>query len=96
MVNHLGIPGTTWSLIFQIVAISMSLFLGAVGRRRGLWAAAVSLGLGANVIGQLILAGGGPGACAGFVLLPVYCLVTAYAALGVRMLILEMLKQRDS
>jgi hypothetical protein len=54
------------------------------GRRRWSVSAAVVLGLGVNVVAQIIIAGGGPGAFVGFVFLPVLFVVAARLGRGVR------------
>jgi hypothetical protein len=77
----------TCSLIVQILAICIAGVLGAVCRVKS----AVSIALGeavvANILAQIVIAGGGPGACAGFILLPAYCAGAALLGAALRRLI---------
>jgi hypothetical protein len=85
MGGKLGLPDDTWSLAVQVAGLVTAFFMGLVGgRRRWSVSAAVVLGLGVNVVAQIIIAGGGPGAFVGFVFLPVLFVVAARLGRGVR------------
>lgn len=79
-----GISGALASLIIQILALIASFALGALGYRRHPLSVALVIGLSANIVGQIIFAGGGPGACVGMVIIPLYCLAAGYIGKGCR------------
>lgn len=69
----LGWSDQSWSLAVQMLGLATAFLIGGLGRSRRGILAALAVGLAANVIGQLFIAGGGPGFCVGLVLLPVFC-----------------------
>lgn len=71
----MGIQG--WSLAIQLVAICAAAAIGTTWRARTAVPLAIVAGLTANIVAQVLFAGGGPGACVGFVLLPGYCVGAA-------------------
>lgn len=79
-----GIPGELVSLIIRILAMISSFAVGATGHKKQLLPVALVFGVPANILGQFIFAGGGPGACVGMVIIPLYCLVAIYAGKGSR------------
>jgi hypothetical protein len=88
MGGRLGYSDDAWSLIIQIAGLVIAFFLGAMtGPRRSPLAVAVVLGIVVNVVAQMFIAGGGPGAFVGFFLLPLYCVLAALLGKGVRRLI---------
>jgi hypothetical protein len=80
MRNRLGLSDDAWSLLVQGLGALLALLLGlfwTTERRRPIGEAVV-LGLVVNVVAQIVIAGGGPGAFVGFVGLPLmYMLATA-------------------
>ena len=83
--NHiLAYPWPMASLVVQIVSIGGAFGLGWAKARGGLIGWSVLIGWFANVVGQLFLAGGGPGFFVGFVGLPIWCILAAYVGRGFR------------
>lgn len=82
MITLLGVSGDIWSLVIQLAAMAVSFFIGLRSHDRPLLRVTVPIGIAANLLGQVVFAGGGPGACAGMVLIPIYCLVAAYIGRG--------------
>ena len=78
-----GISGDTLSLVTQIVAFIMAFVLGVSGRPKALLQPLIGLGIVADLVGQFFFAGGGPGACVGLVVLPVFCLISGYIGRGI-------------
>jgi hypothetical protein len=73
----LFVTNETASLVVQLVAICAAGAAGAACRPSTYVPLAIAGGIAANALGQIVLAGGGPGACVGFVLLPSYCVGSA-------------------
>ena len=70
------------SLLFQIVGfVAVAVFTFLCRRRR--WAIAIGpvFGLAIDIVAQIIIAGGGPGACVGFFVFPLYGLVISWLTL---------------
>ena len=70
------------SLLFQIVGfVAVAVFTFLCRRRR--WAIAIGpvFGLAINIIAQIVIAGGGPGACVSFVAFPLYGLAISWLTL---------------
>ncbi len=80
----LGVSGEVLSLAIQILALAASFILGTSRCRRALLLSALAIGVVANIVGQVILAGGGPGACAGMVMLPLFCAFASLVGKGCR------------
>ncbi len=78
-----GISGDALSLPTQMVAFTVAFTLGVCGWPKALLLPLIGLGLVANIVAQIIFAGGGPGACAGFVGFPVICLILGYSGRGI-------------
>ena len=59
------------SLMAQVLGLIATVGLTCLCRRKR-WAPAIGLAMGfaVNIVGQIVLAGGGPGACAGFFVFP--------------------------
>ena len=72
------------SLIVQILGAIGVVVLTFTWRRKN-WALAVGpvLGLLINIVAQILIAGGGPGACAGFVVFPLCGLLISWLTLKV-------------
>jgi hypothetical protein len=81
-VQFCGISGDTWSVVIQIAALVLAFAYGVVGDPRSLTAVAVALGLVADVLGQFVFAGGGPGAFAGLMIIPIVCVIAAHLGCG--------------
>jgi len=79
----LGLSGNAWSLVIQLMAFAIVFLIGLLGFRGSLLIVALALGVPANVIGQIVFAGGGPSACVGFVGIPLWCLASGWAGGGV-------------
>ena len=79
MKGTLGMSDDLWSLVIQIVGVFFAFRVGLLGgRKRSPLVDAVLLGLAVNVVAQIVVAGGGPGAFAGFIVFPVLFVVVAY------------------
>lgn len=64
------------SLFVQLAGLGMAFLVGLFAPRgQNRVGTAIGIGLVANVVGQLVIAGGGPGAFVGFLMLPVFCIV---------------------
>lgn len=81
-----GLSGEALSLITQVVAFFVAFLCGLLGSPRGLLASLIGLGLLANIVGQIIFAGGGEGAFAGMCGLPLICIFFGYLGRGTRLL----------
>lgn len=80
-----GWSDDAWSLAVQGLGFLMALVMGIRwGRRGGLMLGAIVLGLGVNVLSQIIIADGGPGAFVGFFFFPVFCVLLAALGRAVR------------
>src|SRR5262249_54958051 len=77
MREWLGISDDHWSLIMQIAGFVIAFIMGFRSRRRSPLAAAAFLGFVINMIAQIFIAGGGPGAFVGFAALPLLCILSA-------------------
>ena len=85
--NRLGVSTDVLSLAIQLSGIALSFMLGlARRRRRSPVGAAVAIGVIVNIVAQVLIAGGGPGAFVGFVFLPLACLLAAALGKGLRKL----------
>jgi hypothetical protein len=85
MRNRFGMSDDRWSLVVQVLGFIAAFLLGLAwtpGRSPTL--AAVALGVAVNVVAQIVIAGGGPGAFVGFVALPLFCVVAATVGKAVR------------
>jgi hypothetical protein len=79
--GRFGIADDVLSLATQLFGLALAFVLGlAWPRHKSTLPAALAFGLIVNVVAQILIAGGGPGACVGFVALPLLCMVAA--ALG--------------
>ena len=85
--TYRGVSGEWLSLLTQIAAFVISLALGLAGVRKGLTGLLVGIGIVADVLGQIVFAGGGPGACVGFVVFPILCVAIGHIGSGVRYLV---------
>jgi hypothetical protein len=85
MRNRLGFSDDEWSAIVQAMGALLAFLIGLfwTGRRRPI-PEAVVLGLVVNVVAQILIAGGGPGAFVGFFGLPVVYVVATVLGAGVR------------
>jgi hypothetical protein len=84
---RLGISDDVLSLVVQLLGFAIAFVVGLVWpRNKSPMAAAVVLGLLVNVVVQILNAGGGPGALAGFVALPLLCMLAAALGKGLRAL----------
>ena len=82
-----GIPDDVLSLIVQLIGFAFAFVLGLMWpRAKSPMAAAIVLGLIVNVVAQVLMAGGGPGAFVGFLVLPLFCMLAAALGKGVRAL----------
>lgn len=75
LVTLFGVSGDVVSIVVQIVGLLACFAIGASGYRKSLTSITLVIGLSANVLGQIVFAGGGPGACAGMVIIPLFCLL---------------------
>ena len=82
MVTFFGISGEACSLLTQLLAMGICFLIGLAGFRGSLFLVALIFGIAANVLGQIVFAGGGPGACVGFVAIPLMCLLSAWMGRG--------------
>jgi len=65
--------GEFLSLVVQIAGLTAVAPLTLLCRRkRWAWVVGPALGIVVNIVGQIVLAGGGPGACVGFFAFPLY------------------------
>ncbi len=79
--GRFGISDDVLSLVVQLLGFALAFVLGLMWPRgKSPMAAAVVLGLIVNVVAQILIAGGGPGAFVGFFVLPLLCMLAA--ALG--------------
>jgi hypothetical protein len=70
----LGWSDDFWSLVVQTAGFAISVLIGLLAPRElRLLVPAVAMGLAIDVIGMIVIAGGGPGACVGLVAFPLYC-----------------------
>jgi hypothetical protein len=70
------------AVLVQLTGITLSFVIGWLRRRHWMLAAAW-VGLVVNVVANVLIEGGGPGAFVGFVLLPMVCLAVAFGGAGV-------------
>jgi len=72
------------SLMVQVLGAIAAVAFTFMCRRKK-WALAVGpvLGLLVNIVAQILIAGGGPGACVGFVVFPVYGLIISWLTLRI-------------
>jgi hypothetical protein len=85
MGGRFGISDDVWSLIVQLLGFVIAFVVGlACAPRKSPMVAAVVLGLIVNVVAQILIAGGGPGAFVGFVALPLICMLAAALGKGIR------------
>jgi hypothetical protein len=82
--RRFGISDDMLSLVVQVLGLMFAFVLGLTWRGKSLMAAAIALGVIVNVVAQMVIAGGGPGAFVGFVVLPVLCMLAAAFGRGVR------------
>lgn len=68
----LGLSDQSWALVVQLFGLFASFVFGATRRGFSNWLVPLGIGLVINLAGQVILAGGGEGAFAGFVVLPAF------------------------
>lgn len=84
---RLGISDDTLSLMVQLLGFALAFVVGLVSPQgKSPMAVAVVLGLIINVVAQIFIAGGGPGAAVGFVAFPLYCILAAALGKGLRLL----------
>jgi hypothetical protein len=75
----LGLSDDMWSLVLQIVGFCIAFLIGLLRNPlRSFGLTVVVLGLVTNVIAQIFIAGGGPGAFVGFFVIPLYCWIAAW------------------
>jgi hypothetical protein len=85
MGNRFGILDDVWSLIVQLLGFLVAFVLGVVWRPgKSPMLAAAALGLMVNIVAQILIAGGGPGAFVGFVAFPLLCMLAAAIGKGLR------------
>lgn len=85
--SQLGVSDDVLSLVVQLLGFALAFAVGLVSPRgKSPMAAAVVLGLIANVVAQILIAGGGPGAFVGFITLPLLCMLAAALGKGLRAL----------
>jgi hypothetical protein len=81
----LGISDDAFSLIVELLGLVLAFILGVLWPRgKSPMAAAAVLGLVVNVVAQILIAGGGPGAFVGFVAVPLLCMLAAVLGKGLR------------
>jgi hypothetical protein len=94
MGGKLGLSDDEWSAAIQGIGLVLAFLLGILlGQRSGLMGLAIFLGIVINVVAQVFVAGGGPGAAAGFFVLP---LIFMLLAAGGRLLREGVAKFRDA
>jgi hypothetical protein len=82
--GRFGISDDMLALIIQLLGFAIAFVVGLAGTSRSaLTPAAIVIGLAANVVGGIIIAGGGPGAFVGFVAIPLICIVAAFLGKGI-------------
>jgi hypothetical protein len=88
MRNRLGFSDDEWSAVLQALGALLAFLIGLAwtGRRRPI-PEAVGLGVVVNVVAQIVIAGGGPGAFVGLVVLPLIYIIAAAIGMGVRGLV---------
>lgn len=70
----LGLTDDMWSLVGQVIGCIVAFLFGVLcDPNRSLGLMAVIIGWVTNVVAQVLIAGGGPGAFAGFFILPLFC-----------------------
>jgi hypothetical protein len=74
------------SLYLQLVGIAGAMVYGWCKPTERFVVLAAGYGILLDIVAQILVAGGGPGACVGFVILPVYVWVAAHLGRGIRML----------
>jgi hypothetical protein len=85
--GRFGISDDTLSLIIQLLGFALAFVVGlASPGNKSPMAVAILLGLVVNVVAQIVIAGGGPGALVGFVALPLLCMLAAVLGKGLRSL----------
>ena len=73
------------SLIIQLIALLVALCMGLFHESRPKITTLGLIGITTNVIAQVLIAGGGPGACAGMVVLPLYVIAAGYLGWFIRL-----------
>lgn len=96
MGGRLGYSDDAWSLIVQLAGLGVAFVVGLASLRRSPVLAAVVLGLIVNVVAQIVIAGGGPGAFVGFFILPLACCVAASLGKGIRWVAEGLLRRRKA
>jgi hypothetical protein len=87
MHNRLGFSDGAWSLVVQIAGFVIAFALGLFARSSGsAFTFAVGLGVVVDIVAQIYVVGGGPGAFVGFVIFPLYYCLAVWIARGVRWL----------
>jgi hypothetical protein len=83
MGGRLGLSDEGWSLAVQVCGLLLAFIFGLLfSRRSARLPAAIALGILINIVAQIFLAGGGPGAFVGFLFLPfVFALMAAFGTL---------------
>ena len=77
MKGLLGFSDDVWSLVVQLAGMVVSFFLGLMKSKRFPMKLAFGIGILVNIVGQMYIAGEGPGAVVGFVALPLACYLAA-------------------
>lgn len=75
------------SIVIQLFGVLCTAAVGGMFGRKYVPLVGTVMGLIINVVGQILVAGGGPGACVGFVFLPLVCIVAGYLGYAIRYLI---------
>jgi hypothetical protein len=85
MESRFGISDDLWSLVIQLIGLLIAFVIGLAwvpGKSPML--AAIAVGVIVNVVAQILISGGGPGAFVGFVALPLFYMLAAALGKGVR------------
>lgn len=86
MRGALGLTDDIWSFVVQIAGMVLCLLIGLLGPiELRLLSVAILIGLIINIVGQIVIAGGGPGAFVGFFALPLWCWLAAGIGRGIRL-----------
>jgi hypothetical protein len=77
MRNALRLSDDAWAAMVQLLGLLVALIMGYRSRKSSLVAIGIAIGLPVDFIAQMVIAGGGPGAFAGLLALPLMYGLTA-------------------
>jgi hypothetical protein len=85
MQGFLGLSDGDWSFVFLLASLVFSFLIGILcGKTRSCEAVTISIGIVENVVGNLILGGGGGPAFVGFLVIPLICFIAYRIGCAVR------------